>query len=393
MYAGFSSPAAGTTVPFLLAAHKWGNSRKTTVSLIHLIRGNFPCFPSKLDIPPIDSPQSPHATTHGGEMASITKYKSGYRAQLYIKGVRKSKTFRTMREAQGWAGPTETALKQAPAERHTVRDLIERYRRDTISKKKGATHEDHQAVAFLRDFPDLAAKKLSELDTPDFVAWRDTRLLKVKGSTLIRNLNWLRHAFRLARDEWKWMAHNPLKSMGIPRNAGARDRRVSPQEVRMLCRNLGYRSGRAPETKQQEVALAFMVALRSAMRAGEILSLGRGNLNFSRRVATVEHKMQHLTGKPREVPLSPAAIRLLMPVADREQCFTISSAVLDTMFRKARDRVMIEDLHFHDTRGEALTRLAKKVHILMLARISGHKDVRMLQIYYRETADQIAAQL
>lgn len=58
------------------------------------------------------------------------------------------------------------------------------------------------------------------------------------------------------------------------------------------------------------------------------------------------------------------------------------------------DRLMIEDLHFHDTRAEALTRLARKVDVLTLAKISGHKDLRILQnAYYRETAEQIAARL
>lgn len=162
----------------------------------------------------------------------------------------------------------------------------------------------------------------------------------------------------------------------------------------MLCRNLGYRPGRAPETRNQEVALTFMVALRSAMRAGEILSLGRRNLNLARRVASVEHKTQHITGRPREVPLTRAAVRLLRPVADRERCFSLSSSTLDALFRKARDRLMIEDLHFHDSRAEALTRLARKVDVMTLSKISGHKDIRILMnAYYRETAAEIAARL
>jgi integrase len=142
------------------------------------------------------------------------------------------------------------------------------------------------------------------------------------------------------------------------------------------------------------VALAFMIGLRSAMRAGEILSLGKGTLDISRRVARVKHKTQHLTGRPREIPLTRHAVRLLAPVADRERCFAISSAVLDTLFRKARDRLMIKDLHFHDSRAEALTRLARKVDVLTLGKISGHKDLNILQnAYYRETAAEIAARL
>ena len=327
-------------------------------------------------------------------MASISKYGTGYRAQVFVRGRRKSKTFRTMREAQAWGGAEEKTLAASPADSHTFAELIERYVEEVMSAKKGGHHEARQARALLRECPALAAKKLADLDTPDMAAWRDARLRVVSDATILRQLNWLRHAFRIAREEWKWMEANPLKGMRLPKSPAARTRRVSPAEVRMICRNLGYRSGRAPETKQQEVALAFMVGLRSGMRAGEILSLGKGNLRLERRVASVAHKTQHITGRPREVPLTRQAIRLLRPVAQLERCFSLSSATLDALFRKARDRLMIADLHFHDSRAEALTRLARKVDVLTLAKISGHKDLRILQsAYYRETAEQIAARL
>lgn len=327
-------------------------------------------------------------------MASISKFRGGYRAQVYVGGRRASGTFRTVREAQAWAVAKEAELEKPEVSRHTLADLIERYREEVLPGKKGGSHEDNQAAALLRDFPALAAKRLADLDTPDLAAWRDARLKVVSDATILRQLNWLRHALRLARDEWKWMTHDPLKGMRIPRQPAPRVRRVAPAEVRSLCRILGYRAGRAPTTRSQEVALAFLVALRSGMRGGEILSLGRGNLDLKRRVASVAHKTQHLTGRPREVPLTRHAIRLLRPVADRERCFTVASATLDTLFRKARDRLLIEGLHFHDSRAEALTRLARKVDVMTLAKISGHKDLRILQnAYYRETAAEIAARL
>ena len=37
-----------------------------------------------------------------------------------------------------------------------------------------------------------------------------------------------------------------------------------------------------------------------------------------------------------------------------------------------------QDLHFHDTRREALSRLAKKVDVMTLAKISGHRDIKIL---------------
>ncbi len=54
---------------------------------------------------------------------------------------------------------------------------------------------------------------------------------------------------------------------------------------------------------------------------------------------------------------------------------------------------LIEDLTFHDTRHEAITRLARKLNVLELARMVGHRDLKMLQIYYNESAASIAKRL
>lgn len=394
MFLGFPSPAAGTTALSAFCRSFAEDTGSLGISC-HFLPSPFAAFfRSDSTIHTAIPHNLPTALRTGERMASISKHKGGYRAQVYIKGVRASRVFRTQREAQAWAAATEAELSTSPADRHTLADLIDRYRRDVLPRKKGGDHEDRQAAALVRDFPDMASKTLAALDTPDLAAWRDARLKKVSDATILRQLNWMRHAFRLAREEWKWMAHNPLKGMTIPRQPTPRTRRVLPIEVLRLCRALGYRAGRTPQTKSQEVALAFLVALRSGMRAGEILSLGKHNLDLSKRVASVAHKTQHITGRPREVPLTLSAIRLLSTVAEKPRCFEISSATLDVLFRKARDRLMIEDLHFHDSRAEALTRLARKVDVLTLSKISGHKDLRILQnAYYRETAEQIAARL
>ncbi|WP_064496234.1 tyrosine-type recombinase/integrase [Ralstonia insidiosa] len=319
-------------------------------------------------------------------MASISQHSAGWRAQVYVAGTRDSKVFRTKREAQLWASSREIELREqknkSPAERHTVAEMLARYREEVSSKKAGARAEGLRIDAFLRDFQELAEKTLAETKTPDLAAWRDARLngelpdgrkvRPVASATVLRDINWLRNAFLVARDEWHWLEHNPFKGMTMPNDGVPRSRRVLPKEVKRICRRLNYRSGKPPITKSQEVALAFLVGLRTAMRASEILSLGKATLDMKRRVATVKHKMQYLTGRPREIPLSRHAIRLLKPVANRDQCFSLSASVLDALFRKARDQLLIKDLHFHDSRAEALTRLSRKVDVMTLAKISGH---------------------
>ncbi|WP_250501894.1 tyrosine-type recombinase/integrase [Caballeronia sp. AZ7_KS35] len=348
-------------------------------------------------------------------MASITEYKGGYRAFVTVNGKRKTKTFAKKREAQEWVAHTEVGMRKEAdkpeASRHTVRDMLKQYSRDVSSKKEGARSEQMRITAFLRNFPALSDKTLATVRTPDIAAWRDarlagftledgTRVAPVSAASVLRDLNWLRNAFTIARQEWHWLEHNPFTGLRMPQEPPPRERRISPfSEVRPLVRHLGYRTGVAPETKSQEVALAFLIALRSAMRAGEILSLGAANVDLAKRVVTVEHKMQYLTGRMRSIPLTRHAARLLRPVANREKCFTVSSASLDTLFRKARDQLAVgrpalREIHFHDSRAEALTRLSRKVDVMTLAKISGHKDLSILQnTYYRETAEDIAARI
>jgi len=54
---------------------------------------------------------------------------------------------------------------------------------------------------------------------------------------------------------------------------------------------------------------------------------------------------------------------------------------------------MIDDGTFHDTRHLAITHLAKKLNVLDLARMVGHKDLRQLQLYYNESAETMATRL
>lgn len=92
----------------------------------------------------------------------------------------------------------------------------------------------------------------------------------------------------------------------------------------------------------------------------------------------------------RDVPLSLEAVRLLRLVENR---FTVNAQVASQLFSRATKRAKIVDLTFHDSRHEACTRLARKLDILDLARMLGHRDLRSLRTYYNATADEIAMRL
>jgi integrase len=104
--------------------------------------------------------------------------------------------------------------------------------------------------------------------------------------------------------------------------------------------------------------------------------------NFDGRVVTLKTK----TETRARIPIGRIARRLI-----KRAPFTVGANEGSTLFSKLCRELLIEGLTFHDTRGTALTHLAKKVDVLTLAKISRHKDLSLLSnVYYRQTADSIA---
>ena len=340
-------------------------------------------------------------------MASIRKFRDKWRAEIARQGVRKSKLFPTKAEASRWAAIEEgellVTLKEAPAgPQYTLQEACEKYIREVSVNKKGHRFEVLRLEAFIRDFPNLVKKKLTDVATPDMVAWRDARLKKVSRGSVQRDLNLLSNVFTVAREEWHWMKVNPFKGMAAPGDNPSRTRLVQPHEVKAVLRWCRYERNTRPRTKIQEVGVIFLLALRTGMRAGEILSLHDTNVDLKNQVAKVHHKTEHITGAMRKVPLSKHAVRILKPLMGNGFLFTINSASLDAMFRKVKSSLLLEDLHFHDTRATALTRMAnkpatkynKKIDPMTLARISGHRDLKILMnTYFRTTEEDIAKSL
>ena len=120
------------------------------------------------------------------------------------------------------------------------------------------------------------------------------------------------------------------------------------------------------------------------MRLAEILQAPE-NFDAKRRVVTIKTK----TEARAEIPIGRIAARLISATK-----FTVSANEGSVLFSKLCRELMIEGLTFHDTRGTALTHLSRKVDVLVLAKISRHKNLSLLSnVYYRATAEQIAAKI
>jgi integrase len=335
-------------------------------------------------------------------VAYYRKTPKGWRVEIERQGVRTSRTFGTKAAASAWAAQEETAILSGAVSRwprKTLADALHRYALEITPTKRGARAELLRLTAIERDYPALCGKLLHEVTADDLGKWRDSRLLKITPASVQRDINILRHVWTVAATEWAWTpSPTPWKAVRLPAEAPPRDRRMGWREIRRLMRRCDYRTGVLPLTGLQGVAWALLVSLRTAMRAGEIMGLTADAVDLQRRVVTLDdHKTAHQVGR-RHVPLTPQGARVLgwlvagAPAGGR--LFALASASLDTLFRRVRDSVLLGDIHFHDARATSLTMLSRRVDVLTLARISGHKDLSLLlRVYYRETAQEIAARL
>lgn len=334
-------------------------------------------------------------------MATYRKRGDSWRVELYVNGVRRSATRETKAQAKAWAAETEAAIRAGEEKeepKHTLREALTRYAEEVTPSKRGARWELLRINAFINELS-FIDRNLSEITTPQWAKWRNKRLAQVSPGTVSREMTIIKGMYSVARREWHWVKDCPLNDVRRPPNPPSRDRRVPDHEVQAMCAALGYADDLPITSKRQQVAVAFLLGLETAMRCGEILGMCWTDINQAKRFVVLPKTKN---GSTREVPLSNRALALLdkLQGIDPIKCFTVASASTDRLFRVARDRAAasmpeISTLHFHDSRHEAITRLARsgKLSVLQLARMVGHRNLKSLQIYYNETATELAALL
>jgi integrase len=323
-------------------------------------------------------------------MATFRKLPSGrWEAAVSVGGRRKSKALETKAKAKSWAAEMEALLarEDGVVGDYSMTDLFLRYADQVSSNKEGARWEIIRLKRF--ETYEMAKLRLAAVRREDIEYWIDFRLAQgLKTSSVNRELNLLSHCFTQAR-RWRWMAHNPMDDLQRPRNPPDRDRLISAGEIKITLAAASYSEGLPVITQKQKTAVAFLLAIETGMRAGELCSLHDENIDYKKRTAFLAKTKN---GHSRLVPLSTEAARLFkrLPPVEEGPIFGMASGTLSTQFGRIVDDTGIDDLTFHDTRHEAITRLAKKFDVLDLARAVGIRDIKQLMTYYNQTAAELA---
>lgn len=332
-------------------------------------------------------------------MAAYRKRKNGWLVEVRRKhprtgeSVYASATFSTKAEATTWANETESRIlsgKHQLVQDIPVHDVLQEYHDKISPKKQGKEWEQKRLKLLMRS--KLAKIRLPKLSKFDIVEWRDERLQTIQPESVRREWTILNDAFNHAIKEWGWMEQNPMADVKRPSKGLPRDRRITDEEIEKITVATGFDWETTPDTVMARVGAIFLFCLETAIRQGEATKIEWPMVNEK----TVELPAEVTkTNRKRTVPLSTRAkkvLTLLKPLEfAQERVFGLTTSQIAPHFTKARNRSQINDLRFHDSRAEALSRLAKKFDALDLAKISGHQDLRiLLNHYYRPTSEELA---
>ena len=332
-------------------------------------------------------------------MAEPKKTAQGtWRILVEVRGVRDSKTLPTRREAIEWRDRRVIELRQAAAapavpegEKTTLLQVLRRYA-DEVSPAKRGNAKELVRVRAGEHHPLPVATPISKLTTADLAAWRDSRLkINARGSVL-RDISLLSAVLETARREWGLIDRNPMADLRKPAQPDHRERVIAPHEVRRMLRAMGHQA-RPPHqvrTVSQAVAMAFLAALATGMRAGEVCGLRWADVR-----GTHCHLAMTKNGSYRDVPLSPVAARIIerMRGWDGALVFGLTAPTLDALFRKYRQRAGLDGFTFHDARHTAATRMAKKLHVLELCKVFGWRRMDQALTYFNATPSDLARKL
>lgn len=284
-------------------------------------------------------------------------------------------------------------LPSHPDKNCLLSGALDYYRTHVSILKKGYAQEKYRIDQICRSF--LGNKIAHQVTSVDIATYRDQRLneinprtkRKLATSTVRLEMSLLSNFFDIGRIEWGICDANPVANVRKPKSPPGRDRRLTPREERLILR---YCHGHT----NPDLYSIVVLALETAMRQGEILNLQWEHLNLKSRIA---HLPETKNGTKRDVPLSVKARDALirLGVNTKGRVFGYTTEGLKSTWRFMLLKLGIQDLHFHDLRHEAISRLFElgSLDMMEVAAISGHKSLAMLKRYTHLKAQRLVRKL
>jgi len=366
-----------------------------------LIYMGFDAFTSRLyhgHITFIFCRHTPHThRTHTEEIMAILKraWKDGrvtYRVQVYHKQkVVADGTFDTKIEATRFETEIKAKVQQGTyvnrlsARQMSLSDAIDKYTDTKSREKKGDTYTKECSQGRQIKKHSIAKLPLSSISSSDIAKFRDNRSKEVGSNSVRLAIALISHIFTTAKLEWEMpYLENPcLATKSVSVKNTHRDRRLEDDEYDRLMRSAG-------EYRNRNMQSIIIFAIETAMRQGEIAAIKFDWIDFDNHIVNLPDTKN---GEARSVPLSSTAFAILTDISKsgHTPVFNMTASAISKAFTKICRRAKDDDckkddpiinLHFHDLRHEATTRLFEKgLSTEQVMSITGHKTYSMLAQY------------
>jgi integrase len=322
-------------------------------------------------------------------MATFVKRANSVQAKVNIRGNKATETFPTMKEAKAWAADKETQFRNRVkvSANMTVGEIIEKYldHYKAITLKKGYVVKPTESH-YNRMIREFANTELASMDE----AWWLTTVegWEVSPGTAQRYITFLCTALRYAQSMLKikfdWDGYHSAKAIlkrsdiNLVGEANERNRRLLPGELETL----------KAAVRPTHVPLGDMIdfALCTGLRLSEICNLEWKDLNPLTKMIWVFNRKdpKDKMKKHTHLPLLFNALNIIdrQPTRANKKIFPYVSGYVSALFGHTVEAAGIKDLHFHDLRHEAISRLFEAGYaIQQVALVSGHKNWKHLARY------------
>ncbi|ENX00866.1 hypothetical protein F900_01850 [Acinetobacter modestus] len=335
-------------------------------------------------------------------MQKPVKRGNSYRIQVKYKHLRDAATRDTAKECTDWAVRRlmelqlqyQEELKKLEKPDIPFRDLFTQYYENVGKNKKSSPYIKNYLKQLDYYLGHLANTSIYDITPQDMVAVRDRRLKLAKSSTVNRELSLCSSVFTYAVSELFILKENPVQVIKKPSLPPPRNQRITDEHIDLILKGLdNYNETVIPNSPAHEVAWAFLFALETTMRRGEIIGI-RDVDDFGDYVHLPDTK----NGTSRNVPLTTRGRKLLDLLKGRKgQLLKHNSNSFRLIWQRNLAKVGLNGvITFHDTRHEAITRLVniQKIPVEILAKITGHRTINILvNTYYNPSASEIAKML
>ena len=298
-----------------------------------------------------------------------------------------TKTFERKTDAVKWARSIERDIDRgiATEAKDTVAALLARYRDEVSEHKAGWRWEQTRLNKLLKE--PWAKLKVSECRLP-IAQWVERRRNAVSDATVNRELNVLSGVFTHAMKRWHvQLNENPIRTVARPPKTKARNVRIPDSVVQKfyaLDKGRGF-------SLRWYVPFMMEFAIETGLRLGELVALTWDDIHMDE---SWLHVGKSKNGDERDVPMSARAKELLGQLPkETAYPFPLHSGSFGTAFREMCKELGIVDLHFHDTRHEAVSRLARIYPLMQLSAVIGHRDIKSLKVYYNPTIQELVQHL